>query len=107
MFISDEKSSKTSYGETKFLINGLQILGCSLEEDKLVFSNEFSSELPNIGIEWVLKEEDKEESQYINLPIYLDLSRKDIIFNMDFKVSLENKQLFYQHGVAVLANSYI
>merc|ERR1740122_775785 len=50
--------------------------------------------------------DDKKQERTINLPVYLNATRSDVLFTADFAVSQgENEQVYYQRGVALIAST--
>ncbi|KII67376.1 Cytoplasmic dynein 1 heavy chain 1 [Thelohanellus kitauei] len=105
--ISDVKSESEKIDKTKFTIGGLEIHGCRMIDSKLELSEDLYTDLPNFQIRWINSlAEQKQQSEKIKIPVYLDVSRKNMLFDLEFDMDPRQKNLFYQHGVAVFANQY-
>ncbi|XP_037097970.1 cytoplasmic dynein 1 heavy chain 1 isoform X1 [Syngnathus acus] len=85
-----------------FGIKGLKLQGATCGNNKLSLSTSISTELPLTQLRW-LKQGDGEKRHTVTLPVYLNFTRSDLIFTVDFDIATkEDPHSFYERGVAVL-----
>ncbi|KAG7269477.1 hypothetical protein CRUP_009990 [Coryphaenoides rupestris] len=85
-----------------FSIKGLKLQGATCANNKLSLSNTISTELPLTQLCWV-KQCSEEKRHMVTLPVYLNFTRSDLIFTVDFDIATkEDPHNFYERGVAVL-----
>ncbi|KAL0969613.1 hypothetical protein UPYG_G00229830 [Umbra pygmaea] len=85
-----------------FGIKGLKLQGATHSNNKLSLSNDISTELPLTQLHWV-KQLSAEKNHMVTLPVYLNFTRADLIFTVDFDIAAkEDPHNFYERGVAVL-----
>ncbi|KAF1745564.1 hypothetical protein MXB_4467 [Myxobolus squamalis] len=76
----------------------------------LEFSDNIHSDLPYIQLEWVVSDQicsNQPDIKVVSLPVYLDNSRSNALFNIDFAISnTSESSLFFLQGVAIYANMY-
>uniref|UniRef100_A0A8C8JGC9 Cytoplasmic dynein 1 heavy chain 1 n=1 Tax=Oncorhynchus tshawytscha TaxID=74940 RepID=A0A8C8JGC9_ONCTS len=85
-----------------FGIKGLKLQGATHGNNKLSLSNDISTELPLTQLRWV-KQLSAEKKHMVTLPVYLNFTRADLIFTVDFDIATkEDPHNFYERGVAVL-----
>uniref|UniRef100_A0A3P8YHI3 Cytoplasmic dynein 1 heavy chain 1 n=1 Tax=Esox lucius TaxID=8010 RepID=A0A3P8YHI3_ESOLU len=85
-----------------FGIKGLKLQGATHGNNKLSLSNDISTELPLTQLRWV-KQLSAEKKHMVTLPVYLNFTRADLIFTVDFDIApKEDPHNFYERGVAVL-----
>ena len=60
-------------------------------------------------LRWLNKNQtdsNKKQERTINLPVYLNATRSDVLFTANFAVSEgENEQVYYERGVALIAST--
>ncbi|XP_049595492.1 cytoplasmic dynein 1 heavy chain 1 [Syngnathus scovelli] len=85
-----------------FGIKGLKLQGATCGNNKLSLSTSISTELPLTQLRWI-KQGDGEKRHTVTLPVYLNFTRSDLIFTVDFDIATkEDPHSFYERGVAVL-----
>uniref|UniRef100_A0A1A8G9X4 Cytoplasmic dynein 1 heavy chain 1 n=2 Tax=Nothobranchius TaxID=28779 RepID=A0A1A8G9X4_9TELE len=85
-----------------FGIKGLKLQGATCGNNKLSLSTTISTELPLTQLRWV-KQSSAEKRHVVTLPVYLNFTRSDLIFTVDFDIATkEDPHSFYERGVAVL-----
>ncbi|XP_018619664.2 cytoplasmic dynein 1 heavy chain 1 isoform X1 [Scleropages formosus] len=85
-----------------FGIKGLKLQGATCGNNKLSLSTAISTELPLTQLHW-LKQGNAEKRNMVTLPVYLNFTRTDLIFTVDFDIATkEDPHSFYERGVAVL-----
>ncbi|XP_028677485.1 cytoplasmic dynein 1 heavy chain 1 isoform X2 [Erpetoichthys calabaricus] len=85
-----------------FGIKGLKLQGATCSNNKLSLSNTISTELPLTQLRWI-KQSTSEKKVMVTLPVYLNFTRTDLIFTVDFDIATkEDPHSFYERGVAVL-----
>jgi len=85
-----------------FGIKGLKLQGATCANNKLSLSNTISTELPLTQLRWN-KQGTEEKRPMVTLPVYLNFTRADLIFTVDFDIAAkEDPHNFYERGVAVL-----
>uniref|UniRef100_H3C202 Dynein cytoplasmic 1 heavy chain 1 n=1 Tax=Tetraodon nigroviridis TaxID=99883 RepID=H3C202_TETNG len=87
-----------------FGIKGLKLQGATCANNKLSLSTTISTELPLTQLRWI-KHSSTEKRHTVTLPVYLNFTRSDLIFTVDFDIATkEDPHSFYERGVAVLCN---
>ncbi|KAL6478123.1 hypothetical protein MHYP_G00139580 [Metynnis hypsauchen] len=85
-----------------FGIKGLKLQGATCTNNKLSLSTAISTELPLTQLRWV-KQNNAEKRNMVTLPVYLNFTRTDLIFTVDFDIATkEDPHSFYERGVAIL-----
>uniref|UniRef100_A0A8C1TYY4 Cytoplasmic dynein 1 heavy chain 1 n=1 Tax=Cyprinus carpio TaxID=7962 RepID=A0A8C1TYY4_CYPCA len=85
-----------------FGIKGLKLQGATCTNNKLSLSNPISTELPLTQLRW-MKQINTEKRNMVTLPVYLNFTRADLIFTVDFDIAnKEDPHHFYERGVAIL-----
>ncbi|XP_034530779.1 cytoplasmic dynein 1 heavy chain 1 [Notolabrus celidotus] len=85
-----------------FGIKGLKLQGATCANNKLSLSTAISTELPLTQLRWV-KQSSTENRHMVTLPVYLNFTRSDLIFTVDFDIATkEDPHSFYERGVAIL-----
>jgi len=80
----------------------------SSEEDRIKLTESLSSGLPNVNFKWVKKEakkagEDGDKEDTIQIPIYLNTQRTNLITSVNIPTSGIPSYVWYQRGVALFA----
>ncbi|XP_016418464.1 cytoplasmic dynein 1 heavy chain 1-like [Sinocyclocheilus rhinocerous] len=85
-----------------FGIRGLKLQGATCANNKLSLSTSISTELPLTQLHW-MKQSNTEKRSMVTLPVYLNFTRSDLIFTVDFDIATkEDPHHFYERGVAIL-----
>ncbi|KAL1257320.1 hypothetical protein QQF64_010564 [Cirrhinus molitorella] len=85
-----------------FGIKGLKLQGAICANNKLSLSTSISTELPLTQLRW-MKQNNTENRNMVTLPVYLNFTRADLIFTVDFDIATkEDPHHFYERGVAIL-----
>lgn len=85
-----------------FIVDGLVIEGASWEADKLVSNNGDAVRLDPSQIRWVQFDEDS-RSGHVNLPVYLNGDRSDVLFTIDLPFDTSAGALVSMRAVCLTA----
>ncbi|ETE58961.1 Cytoplasmic dynein 1 heavy chain 1 [Ophiophagus hannah] len=86
-----------------FGVTGLKLQGATCNNNKLSLSNAISTVLPITQLRWIKQTNADKKSNVVTLPVYLNFTRADLIFTVDFEIATkEDPRSFYERGVAVL-----
>ncbi|XP_070608209.1 cytoplasmic dynein 1 heavy chain 1 isoform X1 [Erythrolamprus reginae] len=86
-----------------FGVTGLKLQGATCNNNKLSLSNSISTVLPITQLRWIKQTNADKKSNVVTLPVYLNFTRADLIFTVDFEIATkEDPRSFYERGVAVL-----
>ncbi|XP_075048645.1 cytoplasmic dynein 1 heavy chain 1 isoform X2 [Mixophyes fleayi] len=87
-----------------FGIAGLKLQGAMCTNNKLSLSNSISTVLPLTHLRWSKQTNAERKSNGVTLPVYLNFTRADLIFTVDFEIATkEDPHSFYERGVAILS----
>jgi dynein heavy chain 1 len=90
-----------------FLLTGIAIEGAKWNEatQNLELNTELSENVPPIVLRWVKVERDKRNNvnaDELLVPVYLNKTRKNLIFSVKIRSGDLDKNLLYQRGVALI-----
>ncbi|KAF0044179.1 hypothetical protein F2P81_003337 [Scophthalmus maximus] len=92
----------TALDACSFGIKGLKLQGATCANNKLSLSTSISTELPLTQLRWI-KQSNAEKRHMVTLPVYLNFTRSELIFTVDFDIATkEDPHSFYERGVAIL-----
>ena len=94
------------FDECSFGLIGLKFQGAVSTNNKVSLSINVTNDLPVSVIRWSKAESVKTPSgsKKINLPVYLNSTRADLLFKLDMETD-QNENQFYMRGVAILASN--
>jgi dynein heavy chain 1, cytosolic len=97
--------------DCSFLVSGIIIAGANWSEmsKSLELTDELTSQLPTLKFKWVKGEKlvsAKKDSGDITVPVYLNSTRKNMLFSIKLKSGKIPTHVLYQRGVALVACSY-
>ena len=90
--------------ECSFSLTGLKLQGAVCVSNKIKLSTNIVNDLPIAVIRWSKDQTSSSSSNKINLPIYLNGTRADLLFTLNMETE-QNENLFYTRGVAILASN--
>ena len=99
-----------SMDDFSFGIEKLKLQGGICINNQLKISADIMTDLHVARLRWLNKNQTskdaKKQERTINLPVYLNATRSDVLFTADFAVSQgENEQVYYERGVALIAST--
>jgi len=99
-----------SMDDFSFGIEKLKLQGGTCINNQLKISADIMTDLHVARLRWLNKNQTskdaKKQERTINLPVYLNATRSDVLFTADFAVSQgENEQVYYERGVALIAST--
>ena len=83
-----------------YVIKKLTLESAKWSNDQLEYSHELSTSLPDTVFRWV---RDKPSSDKISIPVYLNNSRKKLLFSVEVAEGEGSHMLWYQRGAAIAA----
>ncbi|TRY83561.1 hypothetical protein DNTS_016270 [Danionella cerebrum] len=101
--VSVTPAQGASLDACSFGILGLKLQGAVCTNNKLSLSSSISTELPLTQLRWIKQNSSPEKRNMVTLPVYLNFTRADLIFTVDFDIATkEDPHHFYERGVALL-----
>ncbi len=100
--LSNNGSSKDNHSD--FVVSGLCLEGTEWDYDtgRLKMTDNLNYQLPKVIIRWIVKS--KLDSKSFAIPVYLNTSRKNLLFSIMFKNESELSDAdWYQRGTAVIS----
>merc|ERR1719334_2948578 len=102
--VADE-SDKPSFDDCSFAVEGLKLSGAVCRNNQLAISSEISTNLHLTRLRWI-KKTDLTDTAKINLPVYLNSTRQNLLFTVDLPVKEGQKiHEFHERGVAIIAST--
>lgn len=95
--IGDIKQDVTGYR-----IRGLKMEGGQWDNNEICLTSEPSSKLPKTAIRWIRKDQRKEVKNIVELPVYLNSDRTDLLFTISVPANAEEKDRIPQRAVALI-----
>ncbi|KAG2237733.1 dynein heavy chain [Thamnidium elegans] len=95
--IGDNKKDVAGYR-----IRGLKMEGAQWDNNEICLTSEPSSKLPKTAIRWIRKEQRKEIQNAVELPVYLNSDRADLLLTMTVPANAEEKDRIPQRAVALI-----
>ncbi|XP_075239024.1 cytoplasmic dynein 1 heavy chain 1-like isoform X4 [Convolutriloba macropyga] len=93
-----------------FGILSLNLLGAACEDNKLSLSSKISTDLPLTALTWVklpVEERGLLSEGQVRLPVYLNFTRAELLFTLDFHTVHSDGMKFYERGVALLCSKAV
>lgn len=83
-------------------IHGMKIEGGIWKENEIRLTSEPSNKLPNTTIRWIRKDQKEDNENMVELPVYLNSDRSDLLFTIRTCANKEEKDRIPQRAVAVV-----
>ncbi|OCF56381.1 dynein heavy chain 1, cytosolic [Kwoniella mangroviensis CBS 10435] len=91
-------------GQSSFAIHGLHLQGASWKSDQLTLNDGRSVSLGPSQIVWLRHDERPSKGgNIVNLPVYLNGDRNDVLFSVDLETDGEGQAIVAQRGVCLTA----
>jgi len=100
-----------SMDDFSFGIEKLKLQGGTCHDNQIQISADIMTDLHVARLRWLNKSQAPSsdlvrKEKTINLPVYLNATRSDVLFTANFAVANEqNEQAFYERGVAIIAST--
>lgn len=89
-----------------FGVTGLKLQGATCKNNMLLLTNTIMTDLPLTLLKWVRVGSAEHRPGKLNLPVYLNSTRAELLFTVDLAVaSGQSPHSFYERGVAVLTST--
>lgn len=75
----------------------------SSDEQRIKMTESLQSKLPHVNFKWVVKEEIDQEIPTIEIPVYLNTQRTNLITSVRIPTNGIPSYIWYQRGVALFA----
>ena len=85
------------------LISGLRLAGAAWTDGRLVLSDGQPVTLKASQITWTKREVERKKQQEVNLPVYLNGDRSDVLFSVDLETDGVGQDVVAQRGVCLTA----
>lgn len=95
--IGDIKQDSSGYR-----IRGLKMEGAQWNNNEICLTSEPSTKLPKTAIRWIRKDQRKQVENIVELPVYLNSDRTDLLLTMSIPANAEEKDRIPQRAVAVI-----
>jgi dynein heavy chain 1 len=90
------------FDSVAYCVRGLKIEGGKWSETEVCLSSEPSVRLPKTAIRWIRKEQRQNIQHVVELPVYLNSDRADLLFTISVPANAEQKDQIPQRAVAVI-----
>merc|ERR1712038_1275238 len=103
--VADTENEKPSFDDCSFAVEGLKLFGAVCRNNQLAISAEISTNLRLTRLRWI-KKSDLPDAAKIVLPVYLNSTRKDLLFTVDLQIKQGQRIYeFHERGVAIIAST--
>jgi hypothetical protein len=75
----------------------------STDESRIKMTESLQSKLPNVNFKWVVADEIDQEIPTIEIPVYLNTQRTNLITSVKIPTNGIPSYIWYQRGVALFA----
>ncbi len=104
----DPSEDVVSNNPLGFIVDGLSIEGASYakDESRIKLSESLQSYLPRANLKWINKNkktDEEEATEYIQIPVYLNKQRTNLLFSVKIPTFGIPAYVWYQRGVALFA----
>ena len=99
-----ESAKEAKLDEYSFGLTGLKLQGASCLNNKIQLSTNIINDFNVAVIRWTRESNAASGKNVINLPIYLNPTRAELLFTINMDTQ-QNQHLFYARGVAILASN--
>ncbi|XP_065684969.1 cytoplasmic dynein 1 heavy chain 1 isoform X1 [Hydra vulgaris] len=107
--IVDDFAAIQSVSDSGFVITGLKLQGATCLGNKLQIADTMMTDLPETSLHWIKMDSmtlGKTKVDGITLPVYLNQTRKDLLFTVDMESNGDvPKRVFYERGVAFISSN--
>lgn len=102
---TEEEVRKAVEDQQGFVIKGLSIESAAFDsqEKRIKMAERLSSPLPTVLLKWVRKTNAAEQAEHVDLPVYLNRSRKQLLCSVAVPTYGVPAHSWYQRGVALFA----
>lgn len=106
MTVLEAPNTKPSLDECSFGLTGLKLQGAICKNNKISLSPNIVNNFNVSVIRWSRESDtaDVTSSGKINLPIYLNSTRSELLFTIKMDTD-QSENLFFMRGVAILASN--
>merc|ERR1719347_776273 len=107
VFVGDDDSGPMSMDDSSFGIEKLKLQGATCGNNSLSISSTIVTDLHTARLRWLLRSQvpDKCPGRSISLPVYLNATRSDVLFQADFELAPgQDQYTFHERGVALVAS---
>ncbi|KAI8967648.1 dynein heavy chain [Mycotypha africana] len=87
-----------------YCIRGMKLEGASWENNELRLTSEPSTKLPKSIIRWIRKDERPDKENMVELPVYLNSDRSDLLFTISVAANSEEKDRIPQRAIAAIVS---
>jgi len=87
-----------------FIIDGLVLEGASWVDDQLVLNQGESARLNPSQVRWVQTDDVNSHANFVNLPVYLNNDRSDVLFTVDLPFDKGAGNLVFTRAVCLTAS---
>jgi dynein heavy chain 1 len=100
-----DENAKVILDESSFAITGLKLQGAVCENNRIKLSSDIVNDLSVCVIQWSKQDRTLTNKQNtIVLPIYLNLTRSELLFKIEMATD-QNEKDFFMRGIAILASN--
>jgi len=75
----------------------------SIEDERIKMTESLQSQMPSVNFKWVHKDEIDQSIPTIEIPVYLNTQRRNLITSVKIPTSGIPSYVWYQRGVALFA----
>ncbi|XP_055310948.1 dynein heavy chain, cytoplasmic isoform X4 [Sitodiplosis mosellana] len=101
-----EGGSGGNQKDSCFGVTGLKLQGATCKTNQLLLNTAIMTDLPLTLLKWVKVGSSEHRTGKLNLPVYLNSTRAELLFTVDLAVaSGQSPHSFYERGVAVLTST--
>jgi len=103
--VADE-TDQPSFDDCSFGVEGLKLQGAVCRNNQLAISSEILTPLHLTRLRWIKITDKGDEQHKIELPVYLNSTRQDLLFTVDLAITpTQNVREFHERGVAIIAST--
>ncbi|KAI7899864.1 dynein heavy chain [Cokeromyces recurvatus] len=97
--IGDNNSNQNLQG---YCVNGLKIEGANWVDKEIRLTSEPINKLPKTTLRWIKADQKQDNETIVELPVYLNSDRTDLLFTISVPTTAEEKDRIPQRAVAVV-----
>ncbi|EDV24404.1 uncharacterized protein TRIADDRAFT_24890 [Trichoplax adhaerens] len=104
------KGEKMTADDCSFGVTGLKLMGSNCSNNILQLSSSIATDLPLSFLKWIRRTADTRGTNGVTLPVYLNRTRSELLFTLDFAMSGEGSgknHSFYERGVALYCSDLV
>lgn len=104
---SPEEIKRAVDDQQGFVIHGLTIESAEFDpnDKRIKMAAKLSSPLPTVLLQWVRRVEGQSDMEQVDLPLYLNRLRKQLLCSIKIETFGVSAQSWYQRGVALFAGN--